>query len=59
MPFVNMVRHNKYYVLEGRGKLEITYFLFSLVTLPLDFFNKLLKVVLLGQYLLLKFKISN
>ena len=59
MPFVNMIRHNKYYVMEGRGKLEITYFVFLILSLPLDFLNRMLKVVLMGQYLLLKFRISN
>jgi hypothetical protein len=58
MPYVDIIRNQKYYVMEGKCKIEIFYFFFLLCLMPLDFFNKLLKVVLMGQYLLMKFRIS-
>ena len=58
MPYVDIIRNQKYYVMEGKCKIEIFYFVFLLCLMPLDFFNKLLKVVLMGQYLLMKFRIS-
>jgi hypothetical protein len=45
--------------MEGKAKLEIACFVFLICSLPLDFLNRLLKVFIMGQYLLMKFRISN
>lgn len=59
MPYVNIVRNQKFYVMEGKAKLEICYFIFLILTLPFGFMQRLMKVFILGQYLLMKFRISN
>jgi hypothetical protein len=59
MPYVNMIRNQKFYIMEGKAKLEIVCFIFLICSLPLDFFNRLLKVFIMGQYMLMKFRISN
>lgn len=58
MPYVNLMRNQKFYIMEGKAKLEIASFVFLICTVPLDFFNRLLKVFIMGQYLLMKFRIS-
>lgn len=59
MPYINLVRNQKFYVMEGKAKLEIVYFIFLICTLPFGFMQRLMKVFILGQYLLMKFRISN
>lgn len=59
MPYVNLVRNQKFYVMEGKAKLEIVYFIFLICTLPFGFMQRLMKVFILGQYLLMKYRISN
>lgn len=59
MPYVNLMRNQKFYVMEGKAKLEIVYFIFLIFSLPLDFLNKIMKVFIMGQYILMKYRISN
>ena len=59
MPYVNLMRTQKYYIMEGKSKIEIVYFVFVICSLPFDFFNKLIKVFLMGQYLLMKYRVTN
>lgn len=58
MPYINMARNQKFYIMEGKAKLEIVCFIFLICSLPLDFFNRMLKVFIMGQYMLMKFRIS-
>ncbi len=59
MPYVNILRNQKFYVMEGKAKLEVVYFLFLICTLPLGVMTRLMKIFIIGQYLLMKFRISN
>ncbi len=59
MPYVNMLRNQKFYVMQGKAKLQVVYFIFLVCSLPLDFLNKLLKCFIMGQYMLMKYRISN
>ena len=45
--------------MEGKAKLEVVYFIFLICSLPLDFLNKIMKVFIMGQYILMKYRISN
>lgn len=57
--YIEMIRNNKYFVFETRAKLEIIFFVYLVVTLPFDFFGKAIKLFLLGQLLILKYKMNN
>jgi len=54
----DLIRNNKFYVYEARGRIEIFVFLYMLVTLPLDFMGRVIKVFLMGQYLFVKYRIN-
>lgn len=54
----DLVRYNKFYIYEGKGRIEIFVFLYMLVSLPLDFMGRIIKVFLMGQYLLIKYRIN-
>lgn len=43
---------------ETKAKLEIIFFIFILVTLPLDFGGRIIKLFLMGQFLLVKYKVN-
>lgn len=58
MPFVNMMRNQKFYIMEGKAKLEIICFIFLVCSVPLDFFNRMLKVFIMGQYMFMKYRIA-
>jgi hypothetical protein len=54
----DLIRHNKFFIYEGKGRLEIFVFLYMLVTLPFDFMGRVIKVFLIGQYLFIKYRIN-
>lgn len=56
--YANLARNNRAVIMEGKAKLEIIFFLYVLITLPLDLMGRLVKVFLMGQFLLIKYKIS-
>jgi hypothetical protein len=56
--YVDLIRNNKFFVFEAKGKLEIILFVYLLATLPIDFMGRIVKVVLIGQLLLMKYKIN-
>jgi hypothetical protein len=53
-----IIRKNRYWVFETKAKLEIIFFLFVLVTLPFDFGGRIIKLFLIGQFLLVKYKVN-
>ena len=54
----DMIRNSKYAVFEAKAKLEIAFFVFLLVTLPFDLGGRLVKLFLIGQFLLVKYKVN-
>lgn len=54
-----MIRNNKYFVFETKAKLEIIFLVYLILTLPFDFFGRAIKVFLLGQLLIVKYKMNN
>ncbi len=55
----SIIRSNRFYVMEGRCKLEIAFFVYLLLSLPFDLMGRLIKLFMIGQYLLIKYRISN
>jgi hypothetical protein len=53
-----IIRNNRQSVFETKAKLEILFLVFVLITLPLDFGGKILKLFLMGQFLLVKYKVN-
>lgn len=54
---VDVMRQNRWLFVEGKARIEIIYFIYLLVTIPIDF-SRILKCLLIGQYNLLKFRMS-
>lgn len=57
LPLIQTIRENKKAIYVAKGKLEFLYEILLVCTLPFDF-QLILSVVMLGQYLFLKHKIS-
>lgn len=53
----DMVRANRQAVLECKGRLELFFFIYLLITLPLDF-GRVFKVLIMGQFLLVKYRLN-
>lgn len=53
-----VIRNNRHAVFEAKAKLEIAFFVFLLVTLPFDLGGRLIKLFLIGQFLLVKYKVN-
>jgi hypothetical protein len=56
-PWVQAIRDNRLAILVYKGKLEFMYEILLLCTLPFDF-GLILSLVMLGQYMLLKHKLT-
>ena len=54
---VNSIRHNRWLFMEAKSRIEIIYFLYLLLTIPLDF-SRVLRCLLMGQFNLLKYRDS-
>jgi hypothetical protein len=54
----DLLRYNKYYVYEGKGRIEIFFFIYLVLTLPFDFMGRAIKAFLIGQFLFIKYRIS-
>ena len=54
---VDVMRHNRWLFMEGKSRIEIIYFVYLLITIPIDF-SRILKCLLIGQYNMLKFRVS-
>lgn len=55
--YVDQIRHNRWFFLETKSRLEIIYFIYLLVTIPIDF-SRILKCLLIGQYNMLRFRLT-
>ena len=55
---IDMVRSNKYFIFETKTKLEILFLIYLIFTLPMDLFGKAIKVFLLAQLLVMKYKMN-
>lgn len=53
--YVEQVRTHKWFFMETKSRLEIIYFVYLLVTIPLDF-SRILKCLLMGQYNMLRYR---
>ena len=53
-----MVRSNRAKIFETKGILEILFLVYTCVTIFFDLFSKAIKIFLMGQMLLMKYKIS-
>jgi hypothetical protein len=56
--YVELVRNNKAKIFETKGILEIIYLVYVVATVFFDLFGGIVKIVLMGQMLLMKYKIS-
>lgn len=56
---IDMIRNNKFYIFEMKGKLELIFLIYLIATLPFDFMGRLIKIFLLGQLLIMKYKVNN
>lgn len=55
----DMIRHYKFYVYEGKCRIEMVFLAYCVVTLPLDFLGRAIKVFVLAQMFLVKYRINN
>lgn len=53
-----MVRANRGKVFETKGILEIIFFIYLVLTLFFNLMGKIIKVILIGQMLLMKYKLN-
>ena len=54
---VDVIRTNRWLFMEAKSRIEIIYFIYLLITIPIDF-SRILKCVLIGQYNMLKYRVS-
>ena len=54
---VDTIRHHRWTIMEGKSRLEIIYFIYLLITIPVDF-SRILKCILMFQFNMLKFRAS-
>jgi hypothetical protein len=54
----DLIRYNKWWVYEGKCRLEIFFCLYCILSLPFDFMNRGLKCFIMVQFLFIKFRIS-
>jgi hypothetical protein len=57
--YTAIIRHHRFYIMEGRCRIEMAFLAYLILTLPLDFMNRLIKVFMIAQYLLIKYRINN
>jgi hypothetical protein len=57
--YTGIIRNHRFYIMEGRCRIEMVFLAYLVITLPLDFMNRLIKVFMIGQYLLIKYRINN
>ena len=55
----DMIRNNKFYVYEGKCRIEMAFLAYCVVTLPLDFLGRAIKIFVLAQMFFVKYRISN
>ena len=56
--YVDMIRNNRAKIFETKGVLEVIFLIYTCVTIFFDLFSKLIKIFLLGQMLIMKYKVS-
>lgn len=55
----DMIRLNKFWVYEGKCKLELFFFLYLVFSLPFDFMGRAIKAFMMAQFLFIKYRLSN
>lgn len=55
----DMIRLNKFWVYEGKCKLELFFFFYLIFSLPLDFMGRAIKAFMMGQFLFIKYRLSS
>lgn len=55
----DVIRYNKFYVYEGKCKAEIIFLVYCICTLPLDLMGRAIKVFIMAQFLMVKYRLSN
>lgn len=54
----DLLRFNKYWVYEGKSRMEIFFFIYMVFTMPLDFMGRAIKAFMMAQFLLIKYRIN-
>lgn len=54
----DVIRHNKFWIHEGKSRIELFFFFYLLFTLPLDFMGRAIKCFMMGQFLFIKYRLS-
>lgn len=54
----DLIRFNKWWVYEGKSRLEIFFFLYLIFSLPFDFMSRGIKCFMMGQFLMVKYRIN-
>lgn len=55
----DVIRYNKFYVYEGKCKIELAFLAYCIVTLPFDLMGRLIKIFIMAQFLLVKYRLNN
>lgn len=55
----DIIRYNKFYVYEGKCKIELAFLAYCIVTLPFDLMGRLIKIFIMAQFLLVKYRLNN
>jgi hypothetical protein len=55
---IDMIRSNRGAIFQTKGILEIIYLVYNVVTIFMDTFSKVVRIFLLGQMLVMKYKIN-
>lgn len=55
---IDLIRNNKAEIFKTKCILEIIYLVYLMITIFFDFFNRLIKIFILGQTLIMKYKIN-
>lgn len=55
----DVIRYNKFYVYEGKCKIEIVFLVYCIVTLPFDLMGRLIKLFIMAQFLMVKYRLNN
>ena len=54
----DVIRLNKFWIYEGKCRIELFFFFYLLFSLPLDFMSRAIKCFMMGQFLFIKYRLS-
>jgi hypothetical protein len=53
-----IIRYNRFYIYEGKCKIEIAFLVYCIVTLPFDLMGRLIKIFIMAQFLMVKYRLN-